>query len=62
MSGVIDLEGNVWVWGKNDRGNLGLGDWTDRFVPTKITDFNASQISVGYNCIILIGKKTHKGE
>jgi alpha-tubulin suppressor-like RCC1 family protein len=29
-------DGTLWSWGLNDAGQLGLGDYTDRHVPTKI--------------------------
>lgn len=29
-------DGTLWSWGRNDTGQLGLGDWTDRYSPTRI--------------------------
>ena len=47
---VIDLEKNVWTFGNNEYGQLGLGDnETKRRVstPTKIPNLKAKQVSVG---------------
>jgi len=33
-----DLEQNVWVWGHNRNGQLGLGDYEDRFSPTLLPE------------------------
>lgn len=38
---------NVWVYGHNDKGQLGLGDVQDRNVPTQIPGFKAKQVSAG---------------
>jgi alpha-tubulin suppressor-like RCC1 family protein len=32
----LDREGNVWSFGRNDGGELGLGDIHARYTPTKI--------------------------
>lgn len=37
---LIDGEGNVWVWGNNTAGQLGLGDFEDRLEPTQIPTLN----------------------
>ena len=29
-------DGTLWAWGMNDRGQLGLGDTTNRDVPTRV--------------------------
>ncbi|MFC5467394.1 InlB B-repeat-containing protein [Cohnella suwonensis] len=34
---ALDSNGNVWAWGKNDKGQLGTGDQLERNVPTKLT-------------------------
>ena len=39
----------VYGWGRNQYGTLGLGDTTDRFSPTPISDnYNIIDISAGY--------------
>ncbi|WP_425605020.1 RCC1 domain-containing protein [Bombiscardovia apis] len=35
-STALGTDGYIYTWGWNDRGRLGLGDTTDRIVPTKI--------------------------
>ena len=36
FSAAIDESGRVWVWGRNDHGNLGLGDNTPRAYPALV--------------------------
>ena len=31
-------DGSIWTWGRNDSGQLGVGDTAQRLVPTKIAD------------------------
>ena len=33
---ALDSNGRVYAWGKNDRGQLGLGDDRDRKLPTQL--------------------------
>ncbi len=33
---ALDEDGTAWCWGANTRGQLGLGDTLDRFVPTRL--------------------------
>jgi alpha-tubulin suppressor-like RCC1 family protein len=41
-------DGTVWAWGKNNEGQLGLGDFAERNTPTKIPGLtNIIDISVG---------------
>jgi len=56
---IIDMNDNVWLFGKNYSGQLGLGDTTDRLVPTKIPSVEgwngkAKYIACGENHSILI--------
>jgi alpha-tubulin suppressor-like RCC1 family protein len=40
---VIDINGNLWAWGKNDYGQLGLGHTNNKIIPTQIVrdwDYN----------------------
>ena len=32
----VKTDGTLWAWGKNDYGQLGLGDTTDRYIPTQV--------------------------
>jgi alpha-tubulin suppressor-like RCC1 family protein len=41
-------DGTVWAWGKNNEGQLGLGDYTERNIPTQIPGLtNIIDISTG---------------
>lgn len=43
-------DGTVWTWGNNANGQLGLGDTTQRKVPTKITSLTGiTQVAAGLN-------------
>lgn len=46
-----DLSGNVWTWGRNDQGQLGSGNTTDRSraekIPLKLGDLINSNTGVG---------------
>ena len=33
---ALKSDGSLWSWGYNNVGQLGLGDTTDRHVPTKV--------------------------
>ncbi|BDR54409.1 hypothetical protein KIMH_05200 [Bombiscardovia apis] len=37
FSVALGTDGNVYSWGQNDLGQLGLGDTNDRLTPTKVT-------------------------
>jgi alpha-tubulin suppressor-like RCC1 family protein len=41
--------GRVFAFGDNDEGQLGLGDFEDRFVPTLIPNIKAKQVATGFN-------------
>lgn len=45
-SGVVDENGSLWVWGRNDRGQLGNGTKENALSPIRIMD-NVQSISVG---------------
>jgi len=51
---IIDLDNNVWSFGNNVFGQLGLGDNNDRYEPTQITKLKAKAISAGgfHNLVI----------
>jgi len=43
---AIRTDGTLWVWGRNEFGQLGLGDGTNRLIPTQVgTDANWSRIA-----------------
>jgi alpha-tubulin suppressor-like RCC1 family protein len=44
---VIDLNDNIWVFGQNITGQLGLGDYKNRYTPTQIPKLKAKQVSAG---------------
>lgn len=51
---ALNNEGKVYVWGKNDSCQLGLGDRIDRFYPTEVvtlSDKTITQLAVGVNII-----------
>lgn len=35
----IKTDGTLWAWGHNSQGQLGLGDYTSRNVPTQVTSY-----------------------
>ncbi|MCL2606923.1 MAG: Ig-like domain-containing protein, partial [Coriobacteriia bacterium] len=39
---VIQADGTLWAWGSNNNGQLGLGDTSQRTVPTLVSDANLS--------------------
>lgn len=50
----IDLDNNVWIFGCNHNGELGLGDITNRYSPTKIPNIKAKKIYCGYAHTLII--------
>jgi len=52
---ALTASGEVWTWGDNSYGELGLGDNMARFWPVKIPNFtNITQISAGdFHCLAL---------
>uniref|UniRef100_A0A672KSH3 Probable E3 ubiquitin-protein ligase HERC4 n=1 Tax=Sinocyclocheilus grahami TaxID=75366 RepID=A0A672KSH3_SINGR len=46
---VLSLSGVVFGWGKNSAGQLGLGDTTDRHVPTAVNSLNRKK-TVSISC------------
>ena len=51
---VVKTDGTLWAWGRNNHGQLGVGDTEDRYTPVKVAD-NVSTITTdnvennGYN-------------
>jgi alpha-tubulin suppressor-like RCC1 family protein len=33
---ALKRDGSLWAWGRNQRGQLGLGDEVDRYLPTRV--------------------------
>lgn len=57
---IIDTDGNVWAFGQNSFGQLGLGDTVDVNVPTKITfPSSARFVSCGYLHTMIIDTNNH---
>jgi alpha-tubulin suppressor-like RCC1 family protein len=48
---AIDSSGNPWVWGKNDKGQLGLGHNTAVTTPTQITGKRMMKMSIGRDSV-----------
>ena len=44
---AIDADGYLYAWGRNDSGQLGLGDTTSRYDPTKVGDKKWKSVSCG---------------
>merc|ERR1712137_1455444 len=44
---MVNYDGEVYSTGRNDRGQLGLGDIAQRYVPARIPDFNVSTLCCG---------------
>jgi alpha-tubulin suppressor-like RCC1 family protein len=51
---LIDFYNNIWVSGSNTYGQLGLGDFNDRFEQCLIENIKGKRVSVGINYTIII--------
>ena len=58
---ALDTNNNLWSFGKNDYGQLGLGDTSLRNLPTKITGSNWQKVNAGANHVLAINnaKRLH---
>lgn len=55
LSAGVKSDGTLWVWGKNDAGQLGLGDTVQRNLPTQLgTDTHWEKVSIGYNFMLAL--------
>jgi alpha-tubulin suppressor-like RCC1 family protein len=52
--GCAHASGRLYCWGRNDEGQLGLGDFMDRFAVQALGDRDAQQVSAGgqHTCIV----------
>jgi alpha-tubulin suppressor-like RCC1 family protein len=51
---AIDFNNDIWVFGNNQFGQLGLGDTQNRVIPTKLPDLKAKSISINASHSIVI--------
>jgi alpha-tubulin suppressor-like RCC1 family protein len=51
---MIDFSDNLWVFGKNDYGQLASGDNKNILLPTKIDNFKVKCVSAGRNHTVLL--------
>ncbi|MDY0003016.1 MAG: protein kinase [Polyangia bacterium] len=59
---ALAANGSVWCWGKNDRGQLGLGDLEPRAIPTKVdglSDVLSLSASGSHSCVVTKGGAAH---
>lgn len=62
VAGIVLQTGEVYVWGANRRGQLGVGETVDKTVPVKVNtnvnsgfnNNNVSSVSIGQNHILII--------
>lgn len=52
---AIDSRGDVWVWGKNTVGQLGLGHANPVLVPTKIANSRTMSVAAGKDNTFFVG-------
>lgn len=60
--GAIDVEGNVWTWGVNAKGQLGHGNYQSQDAPTlveAILDKKIKELAVGGSFMISLSKSDH---
>jgi alpha-tubulin suppressor-like RCC1 family protein len=50
---LIDLENNIWTFGDNRCGQLGIGNYIDKNIPTQILNLKVKQVSVGGYTILI---------
>jgi alpha-tubulin suppressor-like RCC1 family protein len=48
-SAMVRADGSLWTFGKNNYGQLGDGNTTDRLSPVKILDENVTEVAAGWN-------------
>ena len=51
---AIDSKGDAWVWGKNDKGQLGLGHANPVMTPTKIANARMMSFALGKDNVFML--------
>ncbi len=52
---AIDIDQNVWAWGRNDFGQLADGTFTDQYIPQKIKSLQAiTQLALGDTFVLAL--------
>lgn len=52
---AIDSKGDLWVWGRNDKGQLGLGNANQVMTPTRIPNSRTMSVAVGKDNTFMLG-------
>lgn len=55
---AVDTEKNVWVWGKNDKGQLGDRTTINNAVPNKVTLTYLENVAAGYDHSLVLKQDT----
>jgi alpha-tubulin suppressor-like RCC1 family protein len=61
---ALDTDGFVYSWGDNQTGQLGLGDFSARKLPTKINQLRKKKVnlvSCGAGFVVALGKDVPEG-
>ena len=53
-SAMVLADGSLWTFGKNDRGQLGDGNTTNRTSPVRIVEANVSEVAAGYGYTLFL--------
>jgi alpha-tubulin suppressor-like RCC1 family protein len=56
---VIDFNDEIWAFGGNYFGQLGLGDLKDRLKPTKIPNLKVQSVIAGFNLTLALDFNNH---
>ncbi|PKQ89275.1 hypothetical protein CXK86_19690 [Paenibacillus sp. BGI2013] len=52
---AIDIDQNVWAWGRNDFGQLGDGTLIDQYIPQKVKSLNSiTQLALGDTYVLAL--------
>ena len=52
---AIDSKGDLWVWGRNDKGQLGLGNTNQVMTPTRIANSRTMSVAAGKDNVFMLG-------
>ena len=55
FAGVLTTDGSVYLWGKNDKGQLGDGTITSRYAPYKVNIPPVSKLAIGHYHVLAVG-------